>query len=99
MPLDDILFDCEEHMEKAIEHLKHELRGVRTGRASPAMVENIRVEYYGTPTEIRAMAAISVPEATQIVIKPFNPQDLKSIEKAISESKLPLRPHSAGRQL
>ena len=68
MPLDDILFDCEEHMEKSIEHLKHELRSVRTGRASPAMVENIRVEYYGTPTEIRSMAAISVTEATQIEI-------------------------------
>jgi len=99
MPLDDILFDCEEHMEKAMEHLKHELRGVRTGRASPAMVENIRVEYYGTPTEIRSMAAISVPEATQIVIKPFNQQDLKLIEKAINDAKLPMTPHSDGRQL
>jgi ribosome recycling factor len=99
MPVDDILLDCEEHMEKAVEHLKHELRAVRTGRASPAMVEHIRVEYYGTPTEIRSMAAISVPEATQIVIKPFNSQDLKLIEKAINDAKLPLTPHSDGRQL
>jgi ribosome recycling factor len=99
MPLDDILFDAEEHMEKSLEHLKQELRAVRTGRASPAMVEHIRVEYYGTPTEIRSMAMISVPEATQILIKPFNSQDLKLIEKAISEAKLPLTPHSDGKQL
>ena len=90
MPLDDILLDTEEHMEKAIEHLKHELRTVRTGRASPAMVEHIKVEYYGTPTDMRSIASISVPEATQILIKPFSPGDLKWIEKAINDSKLPL---------
>jgi ribosome recycling factor len=99
MPLDDILLDTEEHMEKAIEHLKHELRTVRTGRASPAMVEHIKVEYYGTPTDMRSIASISVPEATQILIKPFSPGDLKWIEKAINDSKLPLTPHSDGRQL
>ena len=99
MPIDDILLDTEEHMEKAIEHLKHELRTVRTGRASPAMVEHIKVEYYGTPTDLRAIASISVPEATQILIKPFSPGDLKWIEKAINDSKLPLTPHSDGKQL
>jgi ribosome recycling factor len=99
MPIDDILLDTEEHMEKAIEHLKHELRTVRTGRASPAMVEHIKVEYYGTPTDMRSIASISVPEATQILIKPFSPGDLKWIEKAINESKLPLTPHSDGKQL
>ncbi len=99
MPVDDILLDCEEHMEKSVEHLKHELRGVRTGRASPALVENIRVDYYGSMTEIRSIAAISVPEATQILIKPFNAHDLKAIEKAINDAKLPLTPHSDGKQL
>jgi ribosome recycling factor len=99
MPLDDILLDTEEHMDKAIEHLKHELRTVRTGRASPAMVEHVKVEYYGTPTDLRSIASISVPEATQILIKPFSPGDLKWIEKAINDSKLPLTPHSDGRQL
>ncbi|HEV8293027.1 MAG TPA: ribosome recycling factor [Tepidisphaeraceae bacterium] len=99
MPVDDILLDCEEHMEKSAEHLKHELRGVRTGRASPALVENIRVDYYGSMTEIRSIAAISVPEATQILIKPFNAHDLKAIEKAINDAKLPLTPHSDGKQL
>jgi ribosome recycling factor len=91
--------DTEEQMDKAIEHLKHELRSVRTGRASPAMVESIKVEYYGTPTDLRSIASISVPEATQILIKPFSPGDLKWIEKAINDSKLPLTPHSDGKQL
>ena len=99
MPADDILLDTEDHMEKAIEHLKHELRSVRTGRASPAMVESIKVEYYGTPTDMKAIASIMVPEATQILIKPFSPGDLKWIEKAINEAKLPLTPHSDGKQL
>lgn len=99
MPADDILMDCEEHMEKAIDHLRHELRGVRTGRASPALVENIRADYYGVPTEIRSMAAISIPEATQIMIKPFEQSSLKAIEKAISDAKLPLTPRSDGKTL
>ena len=99
MPIEDILFDAEEHMEKAIEHLKHELRGIRTGRASPALVENVKVDYYGTPTDLKAIASISVPEATQILIKPFSPSDLKWIEKAINDSKLTLTPHSDGKQL
>ena len=99
MPADDILLDCEEHMEKSVEHLRHELRGIRTGRATPAIVENVKVEYYGTPTDLRSIASISVPEATQILIKPFSPQDLKAIEKAINDSKLGLTPHSDGKQL
>ena len=92
MPLDDILMDCEEHMEKAVEHLRNELRAIRTGRATPALVEHLKVDYYGSPTDLRSIASISVPEATQILIKPFTPQDLKSIEKAINDSKLGLKP-------
>ncbi len=99
MPVDDILLECEEHMEKAIEHLQHELRGIRTGRASPALVENIHVDYYGSPTPMKAIASISVPEATQLLIKPFSPQDLRAIEKAINDSKIGLTPHSDGKQL
>lgn len=99
MPVDDILMDCEEQMEKATEHLKHELRGIRTGRANPALVENLKVDYYGAPTDLRAIAMISVPEFNQILIKPFTPGDIKAIEKAISESKLGLSPSSDGRQL
>ncbi len=99
MPVDDVLMDCEMHMEKATDHLQHELRGLRTGRASPALVEDIRVDYYGTPTPMKSIASIAVPEATQLMIKPFSPQDMKAIEKAISDSKLGLTPHSDGRAL
>jgi ribosome recycling factor len=99
MPSDDILLECEEHMDKAVDHLRHELRGIRTGRATPALVENIKVDYYGSPTDLRSIASISVPEATQILIKPFSPGDLKSIEKAVNDSKIGLTPHSDGKTL
>lgn len=99
MPIDDILMDAEEHMEKAADHLKHELRGIRTGRASPALVENVKVMYYEQLTDLKSIAMIAVPEATQILIKPFAQGDLKAIEKAISDSKLGLTAHSDGRQL
>src|SRR3954467_5920065 len=99
MPVDDILLDCEEQMEKAVEHLQHELRGIRTGRATPAIVEHIQVDYYGSPTALKSIAAISVPEATQLLIKPFSPGDMKAIERAINDSKIGLTPHSDGRQL
>jgi ribosome recycling factor len=99
MPLDDILMDCEEQMEKALEHLKHDLRAIRTGRASPALVENVMVMYYDTPTPLKSIAAISVPEFTQILIRPFSPNDLKAIERGINDSKVGLTPHSDGKQL
>jgi ribosome recycling factor len=99
MPVDDVLLDAEMHMDKAIEHLQHELRGIRTGRASPAIVENIKVDYYGSITDLRSIASISVPEATQLLIKPFSPGDIKAIEKAISDSKIGLTPHSDGKQI
>ena len=99
MPIDDVLLDAEMGMEKAIEHVQHELRSIRTGRASPALVENIKVDYYGTPTDLRSIALINVPEATQLLIKPFSPGDCKAIEKAINDSKLGLTPHSDGKQI
>ena len=99
MPADDVLMDCEMHMEKAIEHLQHELKAIRTGRASPALVEHIQVDYYGSPTALKSIASISVPEATQLLIKPFSPGDMKAIEKAINDSKIGLTPHSDGKQL
>jgi ribosome recycling factor len=99
MPLDDILIDAEMHMEKANDHLLHELRGIRTGRATPALVEHIKVDYYGSMTDLRSIASISVPEATQILIKPFSPGDLRAIEKAINDSKIGLTPHSDGKTL
>src|SRR5271170_2552506 len=99
MPSDDILLDCEDQMDKAVEHLRHELRGIRTGRATPALVENIRVDYYGSQTDLRSIASINVPEPTQLLIKPFSPSDSKAIEKAISDSKIGLTPHNDGKQI
>ena len=99
MPIDDILFDCEEHMDKALEHLRHELRGIRTGRATPALVEHIMVDYYGSPTPLKNIAQISIPESMQLLVKPFSPSDLKAIERAISDSKVGLTPHSDGKQV
>lgn len=99
MPVDDVLLDAEIAMDKMVEHLSNELKTVRTGRATPAIVEHVKVEYYGSLTDIKAIAAISVPEATQIIIKPFQKSDIKAIEKAISESKTGLTAHSDGTQL
>ena len=72
MPVDDVLLDCEMHMEKAIEHLHHEMRGLRTGRATPALVDSLRVEYYVSPTPLKSLAQISTPDPQSIVIRPFD---------------------------
>ena len=97
MTLDDILLETEEKMEHAVEHLRREFRGIRTGRASPALVDHIKVNYYGSPTDLRQLATISTPEATLIVIKPFDPSSLKDIEKAIFASDLGITPMSDGK--
>ena len=99
MPTDDILLDCEENMDKALEHLKHEMRTIRTGRATPALVEHVQVMYYEQLTPLKSIASISVPEATQILIRPFSASDLKAIERAINDSKIGLTPNSDGKQL
>ncbi len=82
MPIDDILMDCEEQMEKALDHLKHELRAIRTGRATPALVEDVMVNYYDTPTPLKAIASISIPEATQILIRPFSPGGTSHVDSS-----------------
>ena len=97
MALDDILLETEEKMETAVEHLRREFRGIRTGRASTALVDHIKANYYGSQTDLRAMATISTPEATLIVIKPFEPSSLKEIEKAIFASDLGITPMSDGK--
>jgi len=97
MSTEEILFDIEERMEKAINVLRDELRGVRTGRASPALVDTLRVEYYGSPTPLRQLAAISTPDAQQILIRPFDPGSIKEIEKAIQSSNIGLTPSSDGK--
>ena len=99
MAIDDILLECEEQMDKGVEHLKNELRAIRTGRASTALVEHVKVDYYGTPTDLKSIASLNVPEPTQILIRPFSPGDIKFIEKAINDANLGLTPHSDGRQI
>ena len=99
MTSEEILFDAEERMEKAVDVLKDELRGLRTGRATPALVDSVRVEYYGSPTPIKQLAQISTPDPQQIVIKPFDPGCLKDIEKAIRSSDLGMAPNSDGKMI
>jgi ribosome recycling factor len=99
MPVDEILMECEMHMEKSVEHLKHELSGIRTGRASPGLVDHVMVDYFGTPTPMKSIASITIPEATQIMIKPFSPGDMRAIEKAINDSRLGLTAQSDGKAL
>ncbi len=99
MEYDDILLDLEERMLKAVEVFRNEMRGMRTGRAHPGLVEPIRVDYYGSPTPLKQIASISVPEADQIVIKPFDVSAISDIEKGILKSDLGITPNSDGKIL
>src|SRR5688572_33022033 len=87
MTTDEILFDAEERMDKAVGVFQGELRGLRTGRATPALVDTLRVEYYGSPTPLKQLAQISCPDPQSIVIKPFDSSTLKDVEKARSEER------------
>jgi ribosome recycling factor len=92
-----LLKDAEGRMNGAIHSLSDDLAGIRTGRASPALVEKLSVEYYGAPTPLMQLASISVPEPRSIMIKPFDAGSLKDIEKAIRASNLGLNPNSDGK--
>ncbi|MCA9304193.1 MAG: ribosome recycling factor [Phycisphaerales bacterium] len=87
-----ILREAEAGMNKGIEYLTHELTGIRAGRASPAMVEYVKVDYYGSPTDLKSLAAISSPEPTQLVIKPFDASALNAIKQGIEEANLGVNP-------
>ncbi len=97
MSVDDILLDTEKRMEKAISKLKNDLTGIRTGRASPGLVDSLRVDAYGSPTPIKQIASVSAPEPTQLVIRPFDPSIMKEIEKGIIASDLGLTPQNDGK--
>jgi len=99
MTSEEILFDAEERMEKAVSVFRDELRGLRTGRATPALVDMIRVEYYGSPTPLKQMAQISTPDPQQILIKPYDQSCLKDVEKAIRASDLGMSPNSDGKMI
>ena len=91
-----VLDDAREKMVKAIDHTSAELATIRTGRASPALVEKLKVEYYGTPTPLQQIAGISVPEPRLLVISPYDKTSMKAIEKAIQESDLGINPQNDG---
>jgi ribosome recycling factor len=99
MTSEEILFDTEERMEKAAEHLRDQLRGLRTGRATTALVDSIRVEYYGSPTPLKQLAQINTPDPQQIVIRPFDASVLKDVEKAIRSSDLGMSPNNDGKMI
>ncbi len=99
MDIDTILLEAEERMTKSIDYLQREYRGVRTGRASTALLEYIKVEYYGSHVDLREIAAISVPEPTQLLVKPFDPGAKSEIVKAIEKSGLGLNPQTEGSQI
>src|SRR5437763_14330697 len=99
MTSDEILFDAEERMEKAANVFKDELRGLRTGRATPALVDSIRIEYYGSPTPLKQLAQINTPDPQSILIRPFDQSVLKEIEKAIRSSDLGMSPNSDGKMI
>ena len=94
--IDDTLLEAMDKMDKAVEHTQSQFGTVRTGRASPALVERITVEYYGAPVPIQQLASISVPEARQLLIKPHDRSSLEAIEKAIRDSNLGVNPNNDG---
>ncbi|MEJ2702930.1 MAG: ribosome recycling factor [Sedimentisphaerales bacterium] len=92
MPTKGTVSETESKMKKAVEVLQDELKAVRTGRASTGLVENIRADFYGTPTPLKQMATLAAPQMDMIVIKPFDPGSIKEIEKAIKASDLSIAP-------
>lgn len=97
MDSDEILLDAEERMEKCVEHLSNDYRGIKSGRASPGLVEGIKVEYYGSPTPLKQLALISAPEPALLVIKPFDASSCGDVEKAILKSDIGITPQSDGK--
>lgn len=95
--IDELLKEVEVRMKKAVGVLQGDLATIRTGRASPALVEKLRVDYYGTPTPLEQLAAISVPEPRLMIIRPYDPNSLSEMERAILKSDLGLTPVSDGR--
>jgi ribosome recycling factor len=97
MTVDEILSDAEERMDKAVSHLKHNLSGIRTGRATPGLVDSVKVTVYGSQSPIKQLASVGAPEPNQLIIRPFDPSTIKEIEKAIVASELGLNPQNDGK--
>ncbi len=99
MSYNEIKKDAKLRMDKTVKHLQDMLRTIRTGQATPALVENLRVDYYGTPTPINQLASISIPEPRQIMIKPFDASILKEIGRAVAQADLGAAPQDDGKLL
>jgi ribosome recycling factor len=97
VPVDEILLEAEMKMQKSLEHLREQCRAVRTGRASAGLVDHIRVDYYGSPTPLRQLATITVPDPLLIVIKPYDPGSVDDIAKGLQASDLGITPAVDGR--
>lgn len=95
--IDDVLSECRHKMQTSVQALKEDLSQIRTGRASPGLVEKLEVEYYGQPTALIQLASISVPEPRQLLIRPFDANSVGDIEKAILTSDLGLTPNNDGK--
>ena len=92
MSAEEILFEAEATMEKSVDYMIHEFSGVRTGKASPALVENVDVEAYGSSMKLKQLALITTPEPRLLVVQPFDASTVKDIEKALKESKIGIQP-------
>jgi ribosome recycling factor len=97
--LNDVYKEAEARMKGAIQALEEDLGGIRTGRASPALIERLQVEYYGALTPLIQLASISVPEPRSLLIRPFDPASLKAVERAILVSDLGLTPNNDGKSI
>lgn len=95
--IEDFLADCERRMDGSIEHTRTEFNTVRTGRASTALLDRIAIDYYGTPTPLSNIASVGAPEARLLSVQPYDPSQIKAIEKAIMESDLGLTPSNDGK--
>lgn len=93
----ETLRDAESRMKGAVNSLEEDLAGIRTGRAHPALVEKIEVEYYGMPTQLNQLASISIPEARQLMVRPFDATTMRAIERAIIASDLGITPNNDGK--
>lgn len=95
--VEEIYMEFEDKVDKAVHHLTEHLTGIRTGRASPALIDSVRVEAYGAQSPLNQVAHISVPEARQLLVKPFDPSIIKEIERALLASNLGLTPANDGK--
>ena len=97
MSYESVIKEAKTHFEKSLAHLQTLLKSIRTGRASSTLVDNIRVDYYGTPTPVSQLAAVTIPEPRQIMIKPFDASVMKELGKAIAKSDLGITPQDDGK--